>query len=500
MSVPVSPLLGQPIPNRPHAVSCSLPTMRDVIGYEEKDPAVVQHLQSGYPRFVLHRYNRQLSAAVATELGLTDHELWLTCSSRVADALTIELGAAHTIRLKHEGLHGIAHPTDPDLFLRAKKYLQNIGGFLSSREAEDRLISRGALPFLPRPAPPALHSLKTVVANLQQVLPGTSSRDIILAPSGMNAFHASWRALADLQASRGRTVWIQFGWLYLDTISQLKRFSGDPANYIALRDVTDLATLEATIRSADDRFAGLVTEAPTNPLVQTADLAAIAELTHRHEGRLIIDPSLVSPLNVSVLPHADIVVNSLTKYASSDGDIIAGVSAINPTGPDADWLRTRIARRTDPIYDRDLAELARQIADYPAVVAQTNTNAAAVVEFLRQHPAISKVFWALQPGSKDNYLKIARTPDHIGSIISFTVRGRLADFYDRLALAKGPSFGMKTTLICPFIYLAHYDLISSEPGRAELTAAGIDPDLLRLSVGTEPASDIIAALAAALPA
>jgi cystathionine gamma-synthase len=57
---------------------------------------------------------------------------------------------------------------------------------------------------------------------------------------------------------------------------------------------------------------------------------------------------------------------------------------------------------------------------------------------------------------------------------------------------------MKTTLICPFLYLAHYDLVTTEAGRAELAASGIDPDLLRLCVGTEPAEDIIAVLAEAL--
>jgi cystathionine gamma-synthase len=85
-------------------------------------------------------------------------------------------------------------------------------------------------------------------------------------------------------------------------------------------------------------------------------------------------------------------------------------------------------------------------------------------------------------------------------MISFSVRGPLARFYDRLMLPKGPSFGMRNSLICPFIYLAHYDLITSESGRATLAAHGLNPDLLRLSVGCEPASEIIAALRDALEA
>jgi cystathionine beta-lyase/cystathionine gamma-synthase len=83
-------------------------------------------------------------------------------------------------------------------------------------------------------------------------------------------------------------------------------------------------------------------------------------------------------------------------------------------------------------------------------------------------------------------------------MISFTLRGRLDAFYDRLRLPKGPSFGMRTTLICPFMYLAHYDLVTTEKGREELRSNGLDPDLLRLCVGTEPADEIIGALDEAL--
>lgn len=473
--------------------------MQDVVGYEEKHPATVRHLLSGYPRFLLHPFLRQLSARIADELHLGDQEVWLTCSARVADALAAELGAAHALRIAHEGLHGVAHPRDPDLFARAKRYLQNIGGFLSSREAEDRLHGAGVLPHvIAETLATAADARRIVMASLLGAFPGTAARDIALAPSGMNAFHAAWSSLADLQLSRGRSVWIQFGWLYLDTIAQLQRFAAQPTDYVALDDVTDLTALAAAIAAAGPRFAGLVTEAPTNPLVQTADLPAVATLVHQHGGRLIIDPTLVSPLNVDVLAHADLVVNSLTKYAASAGDVLAGATIVNPAGPDAAWLRTRVARRSDPIYHRDLARLAAQIGDYAGVVDRTNATANAVVDFLRQHPAVDQVFWSLRPETRANYLKIARAPDRIGSMISFTLRGELARFYDRLNLPKGPSFGMTTTLICPFIYLAHYDLVTTPRGRAELAAAGISPDLLRLSVGTEPADEIIAALAAAL--
>jgi cystathionine gamma-synthase len=70
--------------------------------------------------------------------------------------------------------------------------------------------------------------------------------------------------------------------------------------------------------------------------------------------------------------------------------------------------------------------------------------------------------------------------------------------YDRLAVAKGPSFGLRYTLAAPFLWLAHYDEVTTETGRAGIRAAGLDPDLLRISVGAEPVEEIWAAFAEAL--
>jgi cystathionine gamma-synthase len=57
---------------------------------------------------------------------------------------------------------------------------------------------------------------------------------------------------------------------------------------------------------------------------------------------------------------------------------------------------------------------------------------------------------------------------------------------------------MKTTLICPFIYLAHYDLVTTAAGQEFLRANSLEPELLRLCIGCEPPEAIVAALAEAL--
>ena len=67
--------IGRPIPDSVHAVSMALPRWQDVVGYEEKNPAVLSRLTSGYPRFVIHPLVQQM----ARQLGG-----WPFPSARVA--------------------------------------------------------------------------------------------------------------------------------------------------------------------------------------------------------------------------------------------------------------------------------------------------------------------------------------------------------------------------------------------------------------------------------
>src|SRR6266700_2283809 len=86
--------LGQRIPASPHAVSCSLPTMHAVRGYEEKDPAVMRELTSGFPRFVVHPFARRLGEHyLGATPSLAGHSLWLVSSERMARALAAHLGS-----------------------------------------------------------------------------------------------------------------------------------------------------------------------------------------------------------------------------------------------------------------------------------------------------------------------------------------------------------------------------------------------------------------------
>jgi len=71
--------LGTPIPGSLHSVSCSLPTMADVIGYEERDARVLEAMRAGYPRFAVHPLVQELTRTLAAEV-----EYWPTPDPQLA--------------------------------------------------------------------------------------------------------------------------------------------------------------------------------------------------------------------------------------------------------------------------------------------------------------------------------------------------------------------------------------------------------------------------------
>lgn len=492
--------LGQTIPDSPHAVSCSLPAMADVRGYEERNPETLARMTSGYPRFVVHPYARRLAALFGKEPDLRGLTVWLTCSGHMAAGLAAHLGTeAGASVFERAGVAGVAHRESPSTSARAKLFLQHAGGFLSSREAEDRLVGAGLLPAAHPERSFEGDAAAEVRLHLRRAMPGAGDPDLLLANSGANAVYSAFRAVSEIQAPRGRTAWVQLGWLYLDTIAVLKKFTPSPGDYLHVNDALDLGALERLLAERGRSVAGLITEVPTNPLIQTPDVPALEALCRRHGILLVLDPSVASPFGIDLLGRADAVVASLTKYTASEGDVIAGLLAVNPRGPHAAELRRRAEAWIEAPYRRDLARLAVEIGRTEQVLARIQENTPKVAAFLQSHPRVAEVFWARQRGSLENFERVARTPRSTGGMISFCLRGiALERFYDRLRLPKGPSFGMANTLICPFMYLAHYDLVGTPQGRAELAENRLDPDLLRLCVGAEPAADIIEALDEAL--
>ena len=71
-------------------------------------------------------------------------------------------------------------------------------------------------------------------------------------------------------------------------------------------------------------------------------------------------------------------------------------------------------------------------------------------------------------------------------------------FYDRVQLVKGPSFGTDFTIVCPYFYLAHYDLVMDTSPNNLCDRLGMDRNLIRISVGCEPIEELLGAFASGI--
>jgi len=486
--------LGEKVPASPHAVCVHMPRLADAIGYEEKDPEILKQIRSGYPRFVLHPYIARLADILKEDLELQGRHGLLLTSKRAARELRDYLLDESANWTETSGLVLFHCEDTPENRVRSREFLQHTGCGISSRLAEDCLLERGELNerfaekgMTDRPD----EYIRNEIAKLLQ---GVRMDAILLCNSGMNAFYSVFKAIRDLGREEERSIWIQFGWLYLDTTRILERFSRSDEEIRIFPDIRDHEALESFLQRSGRRVAGCITEIPTNPLMQTVDLHWLRELADQYGFPLVIDPSMASLYNVNVLPCADVIVNSLTKYAASEGDVMMGVVAINPTRPWAREVLSRTVVHHDPPYERDLWRMAEEIGQWGNFLRKVNETAALVASFLEEHPRVKAVHWAYSRKTRTQYEAISRWPIAPGAVVTFELDFPMKEFYDRCPLVKGPSFGAVFSILCPYLYLAHYDLVSTEEGRRKLAESGLNPELLRLSVGSEDPDAIIEAL------
>lgn len=487
--------LGAPYPASPHAVVSCLPTLADVRGYEEKDPKVLGALRSGYPRFVEHAFIRELIGLYLRKTGLEREDAVLIPGRRATEDLISSIGCGVISSRVEDDLYLVYWDAcRADLGQRVRKFLQHTGCGLSSRQAEDLLIAHGLRKFRFEEATCSGNALNRVEHGLAEQI-GCRQADVLVCASGMNAFYSGFRAVQAFQRKRRRTAWIQLGWLYLDSGCVLQEFLDGGETLECIYDVRDVDVLVKRIQEIGDALAAVVVECPSNPLIRVCDLRRIAVAVREQGGVMVVDPTIASIYNIDVLPFADLLVTSLTKYVAIEGDIMIGALAVNPESPYYGDLILRTSAFYAPPYGRDLARLAREMEDAPGVVEKINTNAARLGSFLQKHPAVKQVYPANSP---EHFEEVSRGGRRIGAVITIELLGNMESFYDAAPVMKGPSFGTRFTLLCPFMYLAHYDLVTTADGRARLASAGIDPELIRISVGSEDYLSIETAINQAL--
>ncbi len=255
-------------------------------------------------------------------------------------------------------------------------------------------------------------------------------------------------------------------------------------------DLTDPASL----RDAWPDNTKLVwVETPTNPLLTVVDIAAIAEIAHANDALLVVDNTFATPYLQQPLAHgADIVVHSTTKYLGGHSDTVGGFVATDNGEVDAHlrFIQNAVGAVRGPW---DVYLTLRGAKTLGVRMDRHNQNAAAIVEQLVEHTAVSTV---LYPGLPDHpgHAAAASQMSGYGGMVSFRVAGgrdaaiRIIESTELFTLAE--SLGAVESLIEHPGAMTH---LSAEGSPLE-----VPDDLVRLSIGIEDIADLQADLAQAL--
>lgn len=319
-----------------------------------------------------------------------------------------------------------------------------------------------------------------------------TEQDIYLYPMGMNAIFNTHRLLL---SARGSMKSINFGFPYVDTLKILQKF-GPGCVFYGHASEADLDDLEGRLR-AGERFLGLFCEFPGNPVLSCPNLQRIRALADRWDFAVVVDETIGTFANVNVLQYADVVVSSLTKIFSGDCNVMGGAAVLNPVSRYYGALRAAARHEYEDTYwPEDVLFLERNSRDFMTRIDRINANAEAICGVLLAHPAVKTVHYPKHGASRANYDAVRLPSGGYGGLLS-VVFHRKADavvFFDSIETAKGPSLGTNFTLTSPYVVLAHY---------AELDWAaslGVDPDLIRISVGLEETEQLVEVFQSALDA
>lgn len=271
-------------------------------------------------------------------------------------------------------------------------------------------------------------------------------------------------------------------------------------------------------------------ESIANPALTVLDFDKFAKAAHSHHVPLIVDNTFPTPINCRPFElGADIVIHSTTKYMDGHATSVGG--AIVDSG-NFDWQANseKFPGLTTPdetyhgtvftelfgkgaYVGKIVTTLMRDLGSIPSPhnsfllnmgletlhlrVERHTSNAQKVAEYLQAHDKVSWVKYAGLPGD-DNYAKAQKyMPRGTCGVISFGVKGSREDailFMDHLKLAAIVTHvaDARTCVLHPA------STTHRQMNDAELAAAGVSPDLIRLSVGIEDVTDIIEDLEQAL--
>ncbi len=304
--------------------------------------------------------------------------------------------------------------------------------------------------------------------------------------SGMAAIHGA--LLSVLQAG-DRVVATRA--IYGSTRTLLTQRFGRLGVDIAFVDATDLAAVDAALAAAPTRV--LYVETISNPTIVVVDVAALAEIAHRHGALLLVDNTFASPVLCRPAElGADLVIESLTKYIGGHSDTLGGSVA---GGAD----RIAAVKAVEVDTGGTLAPFAsflvlRGIATLAVRMTRHAQTALALATWLEGQPGIAGVYQPDLP-SHPQHAVAARQFPHASGMLAFELAGGPAGaraaggaFIDALTIPeRTASLGSIHTIVAhpPTTTHRQFDAV-------QLEEAGIRAGLLRCSVGLEDLDDLVA--------
>ncbi|KAJ5162444.1 hypothetical protein N7492_007836 [Penicillium capsulatum] len=311
---------------------------------------------------------------------------------------------------------------------------------------------------------------------------GISEDDVFLYPSGMSAIFNAHQTLLNTRAPLKS---ICFGFPYTDTLKILQKW-GPGCLFYAHGSSEDLDDLESRLKHGE-RFLGLFTEAPGNPLLKTPDLLRIRSLADQYDFAVVVDETISNFLNINALRHADIVASSLTKIFSGDSNVMGGSAVLNPHGRHFQVLKDAYSRDYEDVYwAEDAVFLERNSRDFISRIEKINSTSEEITAMLKASPLVKDVYYPKFSPTRPLYDSLRNPNGGYGGLFSVTLHSHAeaVAFYDALEVLKGPSLGTNFTLSSPYVLLAHYGELDWARG------LGVDPDLVRVSVGLEELADL----------
>ncbi|MFA9378418.1 MAG: PLP-dependent aspartate aminotransferase family protein [Lachnotalea sp.] len=276
--------------------------------------------------------------------------------------------------------------------------------------------------------------------------------------------------------------------LYGETIDIFKEILPNYGINVTFVDFTKLEEIKKAIRPETKI---LYTESVSNPMITVVDIDAVAKLAHENNSILVVDNTFMTSVAIRPMKHgADLVVNSLTKFANGHSDAVCGavtgkadliqkayryqVLLGNAADAFTSWLVQRGMRTMSLRLEKQMenaAKLAKALEESPYVIKVNHPS----LESHPQHELAMRLFG--DEKSCGGMLSIV-LPDSMEKLNLFMKKLNLAHY----AMTLG---GYRTTLAHP-VSSSHYD--TPEEERMKM---GITFGLIRISVGIEKAEDLI---------